>query len=576
MKHLSFKTIVTQTALILAGGFLMQGFQCASSGVTTAKQYLTKAEQANNTLQFTGAKMDAAKKQKTEKDKTDNYRKAIDVLTAEVRLLPTNGEAWHLLGKSYMGLGGNDNADSTALAFNKSLQLNTDTAKPATKMMREEAAGMIYQTWGNYFNEAVKDFNNAPAEASDAAKTAKFNSALRNAKKAIEIKPENYDVYQIEALVYENIGRGAEAIETFERSYTMQKPATDFLVAKQLPIGTSREDALASLGAPKSSKGVSAEPDTCVMDRYSADGKDIYLFYPKNRETGKFTLQGIKANPPASWMPYERERFVPFDTRSLSYIAYKNYEKKNYDKSLEQIELALALDPTNENAMNIQNEILRESGKADQAAGKVAQMVQKFPNNAGYRIQYAGVLLTQRKWQDAINQYDEALKLDPKNEIALFNSGAAYKNKAGEIQKDEFEKRDKSIEVAKKDKKAKVYEVNDKAYMGDLEKSADYFNRLRTLPGKDRDFTLIENLVNIYTVLGKPKESEKKRLMAELVAYESMNTDKPEYWETMQRLYAAEAKAILDDASPALKKQKGEYNTKALDAFNKAEALRKK
>ncbi len=580
MKHLSFKTIALQVAVVLAGGIVLQGFQCSSSGATSAKQYITKAEQAANQLQFTGAKMDAAKKQKTEKDKTDNYRKAIDVLTAEVRLNPNNGEAWHLLGKSYMGLGGNDNTDSVVIAFTKSLQLNTDTTNKQVKPMREEAGGMLYQTWGGYFNDAVKEFNEAPAQASDAAKTAKFNSALRNAQKAIQLKPENYDVYQIVALVYENIGKGDDAIATFEQSYNLQKPATDFLVSKQVAIGTNREDAIAALGAPISSKGVQQEPDSCILDRYKVGSNEYYVFNPKNRETGKFTLQGIKANPPASWMPYERERFVSFDTRSLSYIAYKNYEKKNYDKSLEQIELALALDPANENAMNIQNEILRESGKADQAAAKVAQMVQKFPNNAGYRVQYAGVLLTQKKWQDAINQYDEALKLDPKNEIALFNSGAAYKNKAGDIQREEFEKRDRADEARKKDpknKNLKEYVVDDKRYMSDLEKSAEYFNRLRSLPGKDRDIALIENLINIYGVIGKPKEGEKRRLIAELNAYEGLNADKPDYWEAMQRIYASEAKAIPSDyPSKERLKQKADYNKKAMDALQKADALRKK
>lgn len=580
MKHLSLKTIAAQMAVVLAGGIILQGFQCSSSGTTTAKQYITKAEQAANQIQFAGAKMDATKKQKAEKDKTDNYRKAIDALSAEVKLNPSNGEAWHLLGKSYMGLGGNDNTDSVVIAFNKSLQLNTDTTNKMVKPMREEAGGMIYQTWGGYFNEAVKDFNDAPAQASDATKSAKFNSALRNAQKAIALKPENYDVYQIEALVYENIGKGEDAIATFEKSYNLQKPATDFLVSKQVAIGTNREDAIAAFGAPASTKGVQQEPDSCIMDRYKVGGNEYYVFYPKNRETGKFTLQGIKANPPASWMPYERERFVSFDTRSLAYIAYKNYERKNYDKALDQIELALALDPTNENAMNIQNEVLRESGKADQAAGKVAQMVQKFPTNAGYRVQYAGVLLTQKKWQDAITQYDEALKIDPKNEIALFNAGAAYKNKAGDVQKEEFEKRDKADEARKKDpknKNLKEYVVDDKRYMSDLSKSAEYFNRLRTLPGKDRDIALIENLINIYGVLGKDKEGEKKRLIAEITAYEGLNADKPEYWETMQRIYAGEAKAIpSDDPSKERIKQKGDFNKKAMDALQKADTLRKK
>ncbi|TAE25963.1 MAG: hypothetical protein EAZ92_11425 [Candidatus Kapaibacterium sp.] len=523
-----------------------------ASQLSTARQAMSKAEQTKATLAF---QKDKEKVAKAQGDIDNLYKTAYATLQNEVMLGSSSAniaEAWYLLGKASKEVG---NMDSMAVAFKQADKLFPADDKLG-KQARSEMTGYMFEGWANGFNKGVEAYNAAVGTEDEKARKPKFEEAVRLLSNAAAMKPENTDIYPIIGAAQQGAGDTLGGVATYEKYIGFAQPGIDALSQRSAILNMTREEALEKLGKPASSKGLAPQPgDSLILDKYSFDGKDLWVFYPRNKE-GKFTLDGFKSNIPASWAPFEQERFVSYDNRMNMYVAYPYYTQKNYDKALQFIDNGLKLKPADEELANFQSQIYTESGRLEQAMAKLKDLVAKYPDNKNYLAQYGTMLSNANKFDEAIGIFEKTLQLDPKFENAIGNLAGVYKNKAATIQKTEQDAFDKAEAARKKDKKVPEYKIDNTKYFPFLKKSAEYYEQYRKLPGKDRDVGVLEQLLNIYDVV-EDKENY-RRAAGEFVALEYANDKNPRFYEALSRIYG---------------KQKN--SAKVKESLDKADALRK-
>ncbi len=552
-------------ALLGLGMGILTSCGGGSSELATAKASITKAENTKAKAMLAKSKADV---DKINAEAEALYRSAKSNLDVEVLKGSTSaniGEAWFLLGKTSKEL---NLTDSALLAFKQADMLLGKDKKD--EQMRSEMGLMMFDTWIQNINKCVELYNAAIGEENKTVAKQQFMESIKYAEGALAAKPENYDItYSLLAASYYQLEDTANAIKAQETYLATQKPMLEALTAKGVTYMMPRDEVIAKLGAPAEAKtdpaptkgkdGKEQPPAeiTRYYDRYTnlVAGKDVYLHYPKNKDKGTYLLAGFAA-PPAAWTVQEKERDVAFDFNPYIMLAYNAYSNKNFDKAIALSKEGLAFKPTDENLSNLLPTLYTEGGKTDLALSEFKAMTEKNPNDKNALAQYGAMLANLEKYDDAIAQFEKALKVDPKFDVVLFNIAAAYKNKAGNIQREEQKKFDDAEAARKKDKKAAPYTMDEKRFKPLLVKSAEYFEEYRKLPGKDRDAQIIEQLLNVYEVVDdKPKYN---KLAGEYIALEYANEKNPRYYEALARIYG---------------KQKN--SAKVKESLEKADALRK-
>jgi tetratricopeptide (TPR) repeat protein len=549
-KHILSKTLLSAAALV--GGLVL--YSCGAGGgaaeLTTARQALKKAEEQKGLLAFV---KDPVKKAKSQDDISGLYKTAYANLQTEVLKGSTSaniGEAWFLLGKVSKELG---NTDSMNIAFKQADKLLADDK--LGKQARSEMGGYMFEGWASGFNKGVEQYNAGVAMDDEKAKAAKLKEAAETLSNAAAMKPENADIYPIIAGAYQGSGDTVKAFATYEKYIEIHQPVVSALSSRGALLGMERTEALQKLGAPLASKGVAAPPDTVVMDKYMIDGKEMMVFYPRNKD-GKFTLEGFKSALPTNWADFEKERFYAYNNQMNYYAAYHYYTQKNWDKALKYTDNGLLLNPGNEELLNLQAAIYTEGGKLEQAMASYKDRIAKNPNDKNSLVQYGSMLSNAGKLDESIDIFKKVLAVDPQSDIATFNLAAALKNKASAIQKEEQDKFDKADAARKKDKKAPEYKMDNTKYFPYLKQSAEYFEKYRKLPGKDRDLNVLDQLINTYDVVDD-KEGY-RNAAGQFAGLEYANEKNPRFYETMARIYGKQKK-----------------NDKVKEALDKADALRK-
>jgi tetratricopeptide (TPR) repeat protein len=562
------RTFTSLTALALSASIGLAGLaSCGGGGgseLATAKKSLKQAEDIK-------AKTFIAKSQadidKINKDASVFYRNAKTSLDQEVMKGSTSaniGEAWYLLGKVSKEL---NLSDTTMMAFKQAEQL-LGKEKKEDIQMRSELGLMQYELWIVNINKAVESYNAATSEDDKMKSKAALQKTIGYLENCLTAKPENIDiVYGLLGGANIQMGDTARGIAMFDKYLMLNKPMLDALTSKGVTLKESRESIVQKLGAPAEAKSLplpdkaNPKPDVTMMfDKYTnlVAGKDMYVFYPKDKDKGTFLMTGF-STPPAAWSQQEKERDVQFDMLGFIQVAYNAYQNKNWDKAIQTAKAGLAIKPSEENLANLLPTLYVEGGKTDLALAEFKAAAEKNPNDKVALMQYGNMLSSLERTEDAIAQFDKALKIDPKYDLALYNIAVAYKNKAAAIQKDETKKQDDAENARKKDKKAAAYTADVNKYKPFLAKSAEYFEDYRKLPGKDRDAQasgILEQLLNVYDVLDdKPKYS---KAASEFIGMQYANENNPRYFEQLGRIYG---------------KQKN--SAKVKESLDKADALRK-
>lgn len=482
------KRIILLTIFLIAGTFLLQGFQCSSREMTTAK---------------------VAFQQK-------DYDKAIDFAQQEITKNPASGDAYMLIADAYLMKGNVKKAAEAALKAEEKVKDPKMVQRP--KML-------LNKIWVDAYNSGIDNFNRYYQ-----TKQAKFlDSAINYFEVGKIVRPEMLDFYNFTGQAYEVKGDSISAMVEYQTYLEKADPDIKMFERKGITLSMPRADAFVKLGKPESTTPQSgAQGDSLLTDLYKVDNKELYVFYKDNKKDLNFHLEGIRYNPPASWLPNEQSQWSQFNTAPIGALAQMNYYKKKYQEALKYLKLLGSLEPNNTNANSFMVQIYQDLGNTADAYTYVQSLIQKDPNNKYYLTQLGDLYQTDKKFPEAIESYKKALNVDPTFEQAMRNIASAYKNKASLIQN----------EIKRKLDADKNYKVNVEDYFPDLRESAKYFDKVSKTDKYKDDFKVFSELANIYYVL-----DDKAKLNNAIEKLESMEekvpaTEKENYYIDMMKIFS--------------------------------------
>ncbi|RPI68293.1 MAG: hypothetical protein EHM43_05310 [Ignavibacteriae bacterium] len=487
--------------LLAFAALLTQGFQCASSSVTVAKRAIQKKD----------------------------YPAAKTALDEALATNPNDCEALVLMGDVNMQLA---DADGMIASYQKA-----QTCPELTPQQREEVSIKLYNSWVSQYNSGITKYNDY-VKSKNAADLSAAATHLSNAEK---LKPSFTEPIALLGQAQEQKGDTNSAYETYKRWWAIEKPGFDVVKEKGLTVNYTRKDLFQKLGTPLKSDMDSLSDGAGVIyrDQFDIGGREFYAFSAQLGSAADGTLEGWTYNPPSDLSRQERSRSRITQLNPLKALAFIEYARGNKQAALDVANAVMAVNPTDNELVPLRTQLLQELGKTDEAIKEIEAQIARDPNNVLSRLQYAALLSGTERLDDAIAQYKKIIEIDPRNETALYNLAANYKNKASVKQVAELEKMDKD----------KNYEPN-LSYQDDLKIAADYFETLRRSPKYAADIVVMEQLANCYEVR---KETKKvKTIIMEMEGLEERYKDSKEYYRIMEGLYGRNK--MLDKMKEAAEK----------------------
>ena len=171
-------------ALTIFAGLMFTGFDCSSTGITSARLYIQQ----------------------------NNYDKALDVLQQEIQKNPQSDEGYYLMGYIY---GEQGDIGKMVDAFDKSLSIST---KFKDDIVSEKA-----HYWADSYNRGVKLFQDGnKTEDKDSAKIF-YGKSVEAFKNAVLIEPDSASNYRNLAFVYLSNQQNDEAIDPLKKLIDLEK-----------------------------------------------------------------------------------------------------------------------------------------------------------------------------------------------------------------------------------------------------------------------------------------------------------------------------------------------------------------
>lgn len=499
--------------MLMIMGMSQMAYQCASPEMTTAKISLNRKD----------------------------YKAAEESLLKELAKNKMNGEAWLLLSQVYMGIQPPKITESVDALANANIHLKDPKLK-------QEAAIMTINGWVGFYNGAVEGLNKY--YESDGADKASIKTAEDLMVAAQKLRPDKIENENLLAKIYKAKKDTAKIIETSLLISESQKSAVLFAKKYKIYIGQDRNAALLAIKQPITLNAGSrfSNGDTSITDKIQIDTSYIYMF-SSAKNSKNFAVDGWRTWTPPTWNEDDKMMFSQLTVEPYYTLAEIYMVEKKYDLVAKNLDILDILKPNDQFVSAMRIQMYQEQGKVDQAVAELKQMISEEPDNVNARMNL-GMLLGDEKianYDGAIEQYEAVIKIKPDIADAYYNLAAVCKSKAKILQDAENTKADK-------DKKYK-HDIN--SYKPLLMKAANAFEQYSQLQGKESDFIVYEQLVNIYDVM-----NEKEKLKLIVTKLEKMNKEfgsKAEYHEILGTVYAR------------LNEKK-----KAEDSFNKADAIRKK
>ncbi len=476
------KFIVTLTFSLFA--ILSQSFQCESPEMTTAKLAI----------------------------RNKDLDKAELNLEKEIRNNPNNAEAYIYLAEvrqlkyDFMG---------AAKAIIGSEPVISQTKDFRLRIQAEQFKGNL---WRLCYNFGIDMFNRYFGSRNE-----KFlDSAIYIFTAGITVRPQVYDFYPLIAQAYEIKGDTSNALKFYSLYADIIKEELNLSKDYGIYLKMPREDFISKVGKPISTRGIrfSPERDSILIDRFELQGKETYVY--SSDKAGFFTIFGWRVNPPKHWLSDEKEQPTELNSMPFAAMAQTYFNRRDYDNAIKNIKLLLLLEPDNSEANAFLVSIYQLENKQDEAIKYAQSLIKQDPKNKLYYAIYGDILLQLGKYDDAISQYEKALEIDPNYDIVIRNCAAAYKNKVALIQKRQIDEN----------------KINEKEYIGDLEKSANYFERAKNTARFTNDYELYKDLAEIYFVMNK--QNDLKKIVAEMEALDSIikPEEKESYLLALLKIYS--------------------------------------
>ncbi|MFN8436554.1 MAG: tetratricopeptide repeat protein [Cytophagales bacterium] len=170
------------------------------------------------------------------------------------------------------------------------------------------------------------------------------------------------------------------------------------------------------------------------------------------------------------------------------YWSYFYYSKRDTTLSKKMLETGLQKFPTNKIFSINYIEDMLAAKKYSNAEPYLNKAISQDPTNKLLRLKYAIVLENLNKYNEAISQYDEVLKIDTKSTTAFYNAGVlSYKNAL------KFLKEKDNVKPEERETKGKEI---DNSYKLSLNNASKYFEEYRKLRPKDDEVRRV--LIEIY------------------------------------------------------------------------------
>lgn len=435
--------------------FATMGFQCASPELTSARLYIQRQEWEN----------------------------AIKSLEKEVQKNPQDEEAWYLMGrvkgeiKDFQGM--ND-------AFAKALAIS--------QQHKKDIQDARLHFWAQYFNQGVLNFQKGKDS------TEYYDKAVAAFQTAAIILPDSVNTYKNLAIAYLAKGDDTDAIKTMEKALSMQE---DPLIARLLGeeyfnIGKKHKDSFEEKN--RDALEVIRAVDAIHKGMHREDVEKT-LGSPDSKEQGK----GKKSQEEV-WM-YEKyglkltfvDRLLaqktvtkPFEASidSTDYRIAMDY----FNKSIDVLTVAQRMDPTNEDILTLLSNAYIAAGKAAVAEETFLKGIETNPGNKFFHYNLGVLRLKAEKYEDAVKQFSDALKIDPNYENALYNLVVAYVNWGVAMR----EKAQRGVEGTNK--------PIDESYKEKFQEALPLLERLLSMRPKDAD--LWELAGRLYANMNMPEKSK--------------------------------------------------------------------
>jgi tetratricopeptide (TPR) repeat protein len=475
----------------LVFAFLIQGFQCASAEMTTAKTAYAK----------------------------NNYTTAVENLEIELNQNPTNEEAMMLLLRIKILQG-------------KFLQAAKIVKDAETKLKNpknlEQLPNYKNQLWVNSYNSGMTKYRSSL----NSGNTQDLDSALFYFETGQTVRPEVLDFYYFNGFSFREKGDTAKAMESFAKYVSKLEPEMNFAKANQIFIDMEVQEGLNNAKLNSSaSVDTLTNGDLIRIDITENDNDKIYLYSYNEAQSG-FKIKGIRLNLPADWTQSEIRNFFEIKLDAYRILISHYYENDNKRKALEYCKKLQSLNPLDSEINNFVVQIFRDLGEEDAAKKELQELISKNPENKIYWVLQADLLANLDEFDKAISSYEKAIEIDKDYGIAYRNLGSSYKNRASKIQSAEKDKKD-SLEALNE-----KYEIDTKKYYPDLEKSASAFqSALKTKDFKDNVIILSE-LAEIYHVTDKLDDLNKTIAILENLESRVPEDYKRDYYQNLLKIFS--------------------------------------
>ena len=472
--------------LIAFAALLTQGFQCASSGVSTARRAIQEQD----------------------------YVKAKASLEEALQQNPNNCEALAMLGDVN---GMMNDIDGMIESYRSAM-----ACPDVTPQQKKELSIKMYNMWVGYYNGGIQRYNAYVQSQADSDLVA----SKENLQAAIDLKPMFTEPYGLLGQIHEMGGDTTKAYATYKQWLQQERKGFDFVIGKGLNLDMIRGDVRSAFGEPAETQVDSFPDGTKIFkDRFDLQGTMFLTFSAKEPRNADTVFEGWTYDPSADLSSAEQWRARRVPLGPLKAMAFIDYQRGNKEDALTSATLVSKLKPSDQELGPLRTQLLQDLGKTDEALAEIEVLMKKEPEVVNYRLQYAALLSGVERQDEAIEQYKKILEMDPSNSTALYNLAASYKNVASQKQLAELKKMDAD----------ENYEP-DMSYENDLKIAAEYFEKLRKSPKYSTDIVVMEQLANTYEVLKEKKKV--KMLIMELEGLQVKYANDKQYWRIMEGLYA--------------------------------------
>ncbi len=341
----------------------------------------------------------------------------------------------------YMKYYNNEPVEAKYIADTNNMETNLDnvlyamqadqTPKGRYTMARSLKAQGEFAAAATEFQKAMIDNNYKKASLSALGEiyyTLNLNEqAISYFDQAMILDPKNSDLHIKLAEAYERIGKTDLAAEHYNQSLSKSGNNEDILMSleniwkQRIAQNPNDAEAHANLGAVYQRKNDFASALTEYEKAESLNPSNV------NTRLNLGTLYQAQKEYETAIAAYDTIIDVNPNFK-LAYLYKAQCYKAlgNKEAALQNYKLALNLDPTNEDIKNELYDMYETNMTPEEKLAHINSQLQQNPNNPDLTYKYAYELHKANRIAEAIPYYNQAIKLNAKNEDAYINLAQAY------------------------------------------------------------------------------------------------------------------------------------------------------